>query len=408
MIDPQPARQAPSGHTRSFHHWPAEYAEHSIDNGIRQGTLTTDDAALIRAFVAEVKATRGICQGRANKLVFNIVAWRKFIGPFRENTIGDLYVGIDRLNQARFKGKPYKTNTKRDQLLVPKRFYKWLIENQCSTVPEKKINAIHAPGTDRMTKVAADLLDETEIRAMLDACQNSRDRAIMATLYDGGFRVETIGSLTWGQLKFDDYGTVVNINEKTGQARYVRLVGATQYLNQWRNDYPFPVTPEAPVFLSLQKLPLEYGAILRQLKRIGARAGLTKNITAHLFRHSKITHMIRAGYSESVVKMEMWGRLDTMMFATYVHLVNTDIDDEILRKQGIRRPDTHRPDPMAVKQCPNCNTVNPALYEFCSHCAEPLDERVRMSMMRLEKDIERTPEYQEYMTITRRKQIAGP
>jgi integrase len=238
-----PARQAPSIHSRSFHHWPAAYAERSIDKGVKKGTLTADDAALIRSFVAEIKATKGICQGRANKLVFNIVAWRKFIGPFRENTIGDLYVGIDRLNQARIKGKPYKTNTKRDQMLVLKRFYRWLIENQYSTVPEKKITAIHAPGTDRMTKVAADLLDETEIRAMIDACQNSRDRAIVATIYDGGFRVETIGRLTWGQLKFDDYGAIVNINEKTGQARYVRLVGATQYLNQWRNDYPFPVTP---------------------------------------------------------------------------------------------------------------------------------------------------------------------
>lgn len=118
--------------------------------------------------------------------------------------------------------------------------------------------------------------------------------------------------------------------------------------------------------------------------------------------------MIRAGYSESVVKMEMWGRLDTTMFATYTHLTATDIDDEILRKQGIRRPEKPRADAMAVKQCPNCNTVNPAPYEFCLQCFEPLDERVRMSMVRLEKDIERTPEYQEYITMTRRKQATGP
>ncbi|MFZ1126736.1 hypothetical protein [Methanoregula sp.] len=67
MTNQIPARQAPSIHSRSFHHWPAEYAEHSIDKGISEGTLTADDAALIRAFVAEIKATRGICQGRANK-----------------------------------------------------------------------------------------------------------------------------------------------------------------------------------------------------------------------------------------------------------------------------------------------------------------------------------------------------
>jgi hypothetical protein len=123
-----------------------EYAEHSIEKAIQRGILTADDAALIREFVAEVKATKGVCQGRANKLTFNMASWGKIIGEFRKNTIGDLYIGTDRLNQARRKGKPYKWNTKRDLLLVLKRFYRWMIENQYSSIPERKIRDLKAPG----------------------------------------------------------------------------------------------------------------------------------------------------------------------------------------------------------------------------------------------------------------------
>jgi site-specific recombinase XerD len=390
-----------------FHKWLPEYAENSIDKALKIGTLISDDAALIREFIAEIKATKGVCQGRANKLTFNIVAWRKYIGPFRMNSFGDLYIGIDRLNNARHDGKPYKRNTKRDLMLVLKRFYRWMIENQYSLIPEKKIKDIKAPGADRMTKTAAQLYDESEVRAMIGACQNSRDRCIIAVIWEAGLRVEEIGHLTWGQVKFDDFGVVLNVDEKTGRPRYIRIVGATQYLIAWKNDYPCTITPDAPVFLTAQKLPLEYGAIAMQLKKIGKRAGIKKTISPHLFRHSRITHMLQEGYSESVVKLTMWGRLDTTMFASYAHLGNADIDNEILEKQGIRRPETHRSDAMAVKQCASCNTVNPSMYDFCSACAEPLDETVRMSMGRLKQDIERTPEYKMIMGLARQKLVAG-
>ena len=105
-----------------------------------------------------------------------------------------------------------------------------------------------------MTKTAGQMLTEDEVRAMIDACQTSRDRAIIATLYEGGFRVQELGTLTWAQVKFDDYGTVVNVDEKTGAPRYIRLVTATQYLIQWKNDFPFPVTPGCPG-LCLQPAP---------------------------------------------------------------------------------------------------------------------------------------------------------
>jgi site-specific recombinase XerD len=400
------AQQAPNRHMRPFHSVKSVYAEHSINDALKAGQLTADDARLIRDFVAEIKATRGIGVSRANKLTYSLVSWRQYIGPFRTNTVADLYRGLEALREARHDNIPYKQNTLKDHIVLLKRFFRWLRANGYSTVPADKIEGIRAPKADRMTKTAGQLLTEDEVRAMIDACQNSRDRAVIATIYEGSFRVQELGRLTWSQVKFDDYGTVINVDEKTGAPRYVRLVAATQYLIQWKNDFPFPVTPDALVFVSNRRLPVQYSAVAVQLKKIARRAGIRKKISPHIFRHSRITEMIRQGYSESIVKRMAWGNIDSTMFSRYLHLVDNDTDNEVLEKHGIRRPEERRSDAMEVRQCASCNTVNPPTFQFCSTCGEPLTEKVRMSMERLRRDIEKTPEYQEIVGVARRKLAA--
>ncbi len=402
-------QQAPSRHARPFHNAKSVYAEHSIDNALQAGQLTADDARLIRDFIAEIKVTGGIGVSRANKLTYILVSWRQYIGPFRTDTVADLYRGIEALREARHgdMGIPYKQNTLKDHLTLLKRFFRWLRANGYSSVPADKIEGIRAPKADRMTKTAGQMLTEDEVRAMIDACQTSRDRAIISTLYEGGFRVQELGQLTWAQVKFDDYGTVINVDEKTGAPRYIRLVSATQYLIQWKNDFPFQVTPDALVFVSNRRLPVQYAAIAVQLKKIARRAGIRKKVTPHLFRHSRVTAMIRQGYSESIVKKTMWGNLDTLMFSSYLHLVDNDTDNEILEKHGIRRPEEKRSVAMEIRQCANCNTVNPPTFQFCSTCGEPLTEEARLSVERLRRDIEKLPEYKMIMGLARQKLVAG-
>ena len=310
-IDP-----APTSRDRAFHCQKPEYADHSIDTAVARNRLTLEDAQLIRAFISELKATKGISTGRANKIIFTLITWRRFLGPFRTNCITDLYQGINNLKEVRINGRPYKQNTLRDFMNFIKRFYLWLIKHQYSLIMKDDVREIKVPRTDTMTKTAEMMLSEEEVRKMINACMNSRDRALIATLYEGGFRIEEIGTLTWSQLKVDDYGTIINVNKKTEKPRYVRLVAATPYLAAWRNDYPFAISSEGLIFTSQKRLPLRYEGIALQLKKIAARAGISKRITPHLFRHSKITTMVQQGYNETIIKKMMWGNIRTGMFET--------------------------------------------------------------------------------------------
>ena len=167
-----------------------------------------------------------------------------------------------------------------------------MVDSNYTTIDEKKIKKVKPPAVTQMTKTAEQLLSEEDIRKMIDTCTNSRDRAIIAMIYEGGFRIGEIASLRWHQLKFNDWNVAVNVDNKTRKPRYVPLVMARPYLATWKNDYPCSLTDDRFVFLTLgQNEQLQYRGFAKQLEKIAHRAGIPKHVTPHIFRHSRITHL---------------------------------------------------------------------------------------------------------------------
>jgi len=247
-----------------------------------------------------------------------------------------------------------------------------MIENEYIILPEKKVKAIKTPRKDTITKTASQLLTPEEVKVLIKASRSSRDRAMIMTLYEGGFRPGEVCQLKWRDMKSDPNGIAVNVNFKTGITRYIRLVMAKKYISEWRADYPLPITPESFVFLNEKRLPLTWAAMAVQINRIAKRAGMTKHITPHLFRHSRITHLLREGASESVVKMMMWGSLNTDMLMTYAHLTGGDVDAEISRLYGLATKTGQKSARLEPRICPSCNLINPPGEDYCRGCMEAL------------------------------------
>jgi integrase len=353
-----------------FHKLKRGLAPARIADALESGRITPTDAALIREFIAESRSTSNISIGRVNKITSTLLTWRRFIGPFPENTMADLYTGIESLKTATSsRGRPFKRNTIIDFIAILKQFYAWLLENGHSTIPEKKLQRLRLPAKDTMTKTAADLLTPDEVTAMIRACRRTVDRAIITMLYEGGFRIGEVGTMRWSNLSFDEYGVVVNINFKTNVPRYVRLIMSREYLAQWRADYHGVPEGDALVFLNEHGQPLTYATITKRLERIAADAGITHHITPHVFRHSRITHLIREGVPESVIKLMMWGNLTTKMFHTYAHLTGADIDAAMLGRYGIAPESGHqRQQRVEPRQCAHCHAVNPPVANYCAVC----------------------------------------
>ena len=390
--------RAPRREDRPFHNIKLEYAENSLVRAESSQRVTKEDGHLIRLYIAELTANQNISKSRSNKLTYILIRWRDFIGPFSINTLLELYSGIEQLKKAKkLDGAPYTQNSLRDFLGALKRFYLWLIENSVSTILPKKLRKIKVPKIDTMSVTAGDLLTREEVKMVLSACQSSRDRALISVLYEGGFRIEEIGALQWGQVKFDEYGLVINVNLKTDWPRYVRLVSSTSYLAAWKADYPCLIDEEGLVFMSYSHQPITYPGVSAQVKKIAKRAGVTKHIHLHLFRHTRVTHMKEEGYSESTIKQMLWGNPDSNMLSTYSHTTNDTIDDEVLEKHGLHRPRKYNRKEMAARECPFCHQTNGPTHDYCVTCGRPLTEDARVQVSMAVEEIESHPAYKALM-----------
>ncbi|MEI6294322.1 MAG: hypothetical protein WCP36_11600 [Methanomicrobiales archaeon] len=139
-----------------------------IENKLSQGILSTRDASIIWMYIAESKSSSGIGTIRAMKLAYTLTSWRRFIGEFSNLDITEVYEGIAKLKEGKsHKGIPFSQNTIYDHIRILKTFLLWMIDNDLSKLPEKKIMGLKMPPRKMMTKVASDLLTPEEMDAML-------------------------------------------------------------------------------------------------------------------------------------------------------------------------------------------------------------------------------------------------
>ncbi len=346
------------------------YMNHSIDKALADGRITPTDADLIREFIAEARATAHISNDRAFKIAYTLIGWRQFVGPFSNLTTPAIFAGMDELDMAtKGDGSPrYTANTMADYKNFMKRFATWLHENgYAPEIRVEKVRKIRTAAYDGATKTAEMMLSPDEVRAMIEACTNSRDRAIVSVLYEGAFRIGELATLRWGQVKFSEWHCSITVSFKTKKPRTIPIIMARPYLVQWRNDYPVSFAEDGYVFLTEgQHRQLQYAGITKQLKKIAKRAGIEKHVTPHLLRHSRITNLVKAGTNESIIKKIAWGSLSTKMMGTYLHLADADVENEMARMAGIEPPTKKRSRAgLEPRQCPRCFRINAPTDRFC-------------------------------------------
>lgn len=288
----------------------------------------------------------------------------------------------------------YKPNTARKHVILMKQLARSLVEVRINTkIDLDKINRIKAPAADRLTKTASQMLTESQILDLIKAGKNSRDRALLAVEYEGGFRPVELLKLKWSDIKFDEYGAVINTDAKTGKPRYIRLIVSKSYLSAWKSDHILGAGPDTPVFCSLKTPHEAIGppALKKIIKEAAKRAGIDKRVHPYLLRHCRVSHMLEQEIPESVIKLQHWGSLNTPMLGTYGHITNKAIDDALLSRAGIIRKEKKEPQ-FKPGICPECGAVNKPTAKYCENCGHGVNESAEVSRRRARREIMDDPE----------------
>jgi len=263
-----------------------------------------------------------------------------------------------------------------------KKFYRWL-EGDGEKYPSKVAWIKASPGSsgDGGGKDPDVLLTPGDVKALKEACDHPRDRAILAVLYESGARPHELTSLNVKNASLDQKGAVIRLNPeasdhtklKTGTRR-IRLINSSPNLEEWIRNHPEGDDPEAPLWISFANPSygerLSTSGLRGLINRIGDRSGLDKNLTPYLFRHSRATQLAREGFSEQDMKIMLGWTGGSDMPETYIHMSGADVENKILRFHGLLDEDEdEEPDPLKPWSCPRCDYRNPSENQFCGQCA---------------------------------------
>ena len=361
-----------------------EYNENSLAKGLAEGRITPTDAQLIREFIGVAQA-EGLSPGRVRGLVSKLVNIRQYLPPYMGVTYPDLMQGVGRLRTGH-----YAPSTVQESLRVLKKFLRYLMEHGYTEITEAHLKKVRIENRYEIDLSPSDILTKDEIVKLLQACRNPRDRALIALTYESGARISEVCALRWKDLTIEETGlSITTRNHTKGEKRrYIRCIWCRPYVAEWMSNYPLqPIPEDAPVFVTQQRKSIRTGVYRHQFNRILVRSGIQKAVTPHDLRHARVTHLAADGYSETVIKLMLWGDVNTPMYGGYLHLSNQDIDREFNEKHGFTSP-VERHNPMEPRQCTQCYLVNKPDAMYCNRCAAPLTEEARATRAALVTDIQ--------------------
>lgn len=214
-----------------------------------------------------------------------------------------------------------------------KAFYKYCSLEQIVTNDPTVL--LEAP---KLKRALPDVLSFEEIESIigqldLSKPEGGRNKAILETMYSCGLRVSEVVNLKLSQLYLD-----VGFIRVVGKGDKERLVpigsSASKYINIYRNDIrvhmPIKKGQEDILFLNRRGSKLTRVMIFLMLKELVKKAGITKNISPHTFRHSFATHLVEGGADLRAVQ-EMLGHESITTTEIYTHLDRDFLRDTLQR-----------------------------------------------------------------------------
>lgn len=139
----------------------------------------------------------------------------------------------------------------------------------------------HLPFAKR-PRLVPTVLSPEEVAALLQATLPGRERTLLDVIYSCGLRLKEVLGLKVGDI--DSARMVLHIRQGKGQKE--RLVPLSPRLLALLRGYWRECRPATWLFPGIKAtLPLTDGTVQRICKRTAKRAGLTKRIHPHTFRH---------------------------------------------------------------------------------------------------------------------------
>jgi integrase len=336
-----------------------------------------DKASIVK--LVEYLVAKGVSKQRAIKYANHlIVAARIACKPLGQLDKKDMEVLLGHINTA-----GYTENTKHDYMIILKKYFQWLrgCDEDQHEYPEEVRWVRTTLRKKRLLPEA--LLTVEELRKLVEATENQRDRAFILTHYESGCRIGETLSLKILHVMFDKYGAVLIVDGKTGPRR-VRVMAAAPALASWLSVHPMRNDLNAPLWIGVGTVgryrPFTYEGARALLHRLAKKTGFGKRLYTHLMRHTRATELANI-LTEAQMKEHLGWVQDSDMPSVYVHLSGRDVDNALLKAQGIMLNQEGKVKlALTLEKCPRCGKESNSDAQFCPSCGVVLDLKASVKL----------------------------
>ncbi len=275
----------------------------------------------IRDFLMFLRFEKSLSRNSVIAYEKDIHQMRKFITE-NHNGIYPSQVSTDQISHFLQSLASVSERSQMRKLSAIKTFYNFLLTE--NLIDKNPASLVTGPRPGRKLPV---VLEVEEINQMLSSIDLSlpvgqRNRAIIEVLYGSGLRVSELV-----EMKIDDIFFEEEFLKITGKGNKQRLVPigneALKQLNLYLKNYRQKILPargfENYVFLNGRGKNLSRVMIFMIVKELAAKAGISKNISPHTFRHSFATHLVEGGADLRAVQ-DMLGHESITTTEIYTHL----------------------------------------------------------------------------------------
>ena len=272
-----------------------------------------------------------------------------------------------------------------------KLFYRWLLSEKQEDktrrgAPFPEIVSWIKITRGKLRKISkSECLNASDMKKMLGACRNQRDRALIYVLYDSGARITEMLCVQIKHVHLDTDEVYIEIPiSKTdkGENREIYLIDSIHELTSWLSMHPDKNDASAFLFPNLNKGVkrefMDRKTALIIIQDIAKRAKINKRVYNHLFRHSAATFdRTNDGMPDQYMNDKFGWSENSKMINRYASIKSSDVGKFQKRARG--KPVKIESE-KAPKECPRCKTENTFDAEFCKKCATPMNAQLKYSM----------------------------
>lgn len=192
---------------------------------------------------------------------------------------------------------------------------------------------IESPSLGQRLPITLSIEEIDDILGVIDVStsEGTRNYAIIETLYSCGLRVSELINLRFSNLFFNE--GFIRVRGKGDKQRLVPI--SETAIQKIKNYIPYRAQinikrgSEDVLFLSARGTAISRITVFHYVRKYSEEAGIDKDISPHVFRHSFATHLLERGANIRVIQ-EMMGHEKISTTEIYTHLDTQYLREEIL------------------------------------------------------------------------------